>query len=158
MFTGFGTDKSEDIVNNLKWGLDHWIYGTTSYNGGTVRHAERAVDGGISLGSNDFRFHPVTEVIEAVEGTQGDFGNAFDDWGNRFSSNSGNPVIHAVFPAATRCQRHGAQRDLAAPIVDSDRLVFPISAPEPWRAARKKYWSRWVDTTRDMRGAAVSAA
>ena len=150
VFTGFGTDKSEDIVNNLKWGLDHWIYGTTSYNGGTVRHAERAVDGGIPLGSNDFRFHPVTEVIEAVEGTRGDFGNAFDDWGNRFSSNSGDPVIHAVFPL-----RHVANgmepARLAAPIVDSDRLVFPISDPEPWRAARKQYWSRWVDTTRDMR-------
>ena len=150
VFTGFGTDKSEDIVNNLKWGLDHWIYGTTSYNGGTVRHAGRAGDVGIPLGSNDFRFHPITEVIEAVEGTRGDFGNAFDDWGNRFGSNSGNPVIHAVFPL-----RHVARgmepARLAAPIVDSDRRVFPISDPEPWRAARKKYWSRWVDTTLDMR-------
>ena len=150
VFTGFGTDKSEDIVNNLKWGLDHWIYGTTSYNGGTVRHAERTGDSAIALGSNDFRFHPVTEVIEAVEGTRGDFGNAFDDWGNRFGSNSGNPVIHAVFPL-----RHVADgiepARLAAPIFESDRLVFPISDPEPWRAARKTYWSRWVDTTQDMR-------
>ena len=150
VFTGFGTDKSEDIVNNLNWGLDHWIYGTTSYNGGTVRHAERSGEESIPLGSSDFRFDPVTEVIEAVEGTGGDFGNAFDDWGNRFSSNSGNPVIHAVFPL-----RHVANgmepARLAAPIFESDRLVFPISDPEPWRAARKAYWSRWVDTTRDMR-------
>ena len=150
VFTGFGKDKSEDIVNNLKWGLDHWIYGTTSYNGGTVRHAERTGERGIPLGSNDFRFHPVTEVIEAIEGTRGDFGNAFDDWGNRFGSNSGNPVIHAVFPL-----RHVADgmepARLAAPIFESDRLVFPISDPEPWRAARKTYWSRWVDTTQDMR-------
>ena len=150
VFTGFGTAKSEDIVNNLKWGMDNWIYGTTSYNGGTVRHPERSADHGVPLGSNDFRFHPVTEVFEAVEGTRGDFGNAFDEWGNRFSSNSGNPVIHAVFPL-----RHVVEGmeppQLSASIYESDRLVYPISEPEPWRMARKSYWSRWVDTTRDMR-------
>ena len=150
VFTGFGTDKSEDIVNNLKWGMDHWIYGTTSYNGGTVRHAERPGDGEIPLGSDDFRFHPVTEVIEAVEGTRGDFGNAFDDWGNRFGSNSGNPVIHAVFPLRHVVDGMEPVR-LAAPILEFDRLVFPVSDPEPWRTARKTYWSRWVDTTHDMR-------
>lgn len=150
VFTGFGTDKSEDIVNNLKWGMDHWIYGTTSYNGATVRHAGRPGAIEIPLGTNDFRFHPVTEVIEAVEGTLGDFGNAFDDWGNRFGSNSGNPIIHAVFPL-----RHAADgmepRQMGAPIYESGRRVFQISRPEPWRVARKAYWSRWVDTTHDMR-------
>ncbi len=150
VFTGFGTDKSEDIVNNLKWGMDHWIYGTTSYNGGTVRHAELPADSEIPLGSNDFRFHPVTEVIEAVEGTRGDFGNAFDDWGNRFGSNSGNPVIHAVFPLQHVVDGMEPVR-LAFPIFEFDRLVFPVSEPEPWRTARKTYWSRWVDTTHDMR-------
>ena len=150
VFTGFGTDKSEDIVNNLKWGMDHWIYGTTSYNGGTVRHAEQASESAIPLGSNDFRFHPVTEVIEAVEGTRGDFGNAFDDWNNRFGSNSGNPVIHAVFPLRYVVDGMEPPR-LAVPIFDSDRIVFPISNPEPWREARKTYWSRWVNTTHDMR-------
>ena len=98
VFTGFGTDKSENIVNKLKWGMDQRIYGTTSYNCGTVRHAERSGDRDIPLASNNFRFHPISEVIEAVDGTLGDFGNAFDDWGNPFGSNSGNPVIHAVFP------------------------------------------------------------
>ena len=150
VFTGFGTDKSEDIVNNLRWSMDHWIYGTTSYNGGTVRHAERAEDGDLHLGSNDFRFHPVTEVIEAVEGTRGDFGNAFDEWGNRFSANSGNPVIHAVFPLRHVVAGMEIER-MAAPIFESERLVYPISKPEPWRAARKTYWSRWVNTTHDMR-------
>lgn len=44
VFSGFGTSKSEDIANNLKWGLDNWIYGASSYHGGEVRHAERATD------------------------------------------------------------------------------------------------------------------
>ncbi len=150
VFTGFGTEKSEDIVNNLKWGMDHWIYGTTSYNGGTVRHAERAGGSDVPLGANDFRFHPVTEVIEAVEGTRGDFGNAFDDWGNRFGSNSGSPIIHAVFPLRHAVDGMEPQL-LGAPIYESGRRVFPIGRPEPWRVARKAHWSRWVDSTHDMR-------
>ena len=150
VFTGFGTGKSEDIVNNLQWGPDHWIYGATSYNGGTVRHVQREAEGGIPLGGNDFRFHPVTEAFEPVEGTGGDFGNAFDDWGNRFGSNSGTPVIHSVFPL-----RHAGggiePRSLAERMRLPGQRVYPISRPEPWRVARKAHWSRWVDTTRDMR-------
>ena len=150
VFTGFGTDKSEDIVNNLKWGLDHWIYGTTSYNGGSVRHVERPGDASVPLASSDFRFHPLTEEFEAVEGTRGDFGNAFDAWGNRFASNSGNPVIHAVFPLRHVVEGLEPAR-LAVPIFESGRLVFPISKPEPWRVARKTYWNRYVDSTHEMR-------
>lgn len=150
VFTGFGTDKSEDIVNNLKWGLDHWIYGTTSYNGGSVRHVERPGDASVPLASSDFRFHPLTEEFEAVEGTRGDFGNAFDAWGNRFASNSGNPVIHAVFPLRHVVEGIEPAR-LAVPIFESGRLVFPISKPEPWRVARKTYWNRYVDSTHEMR-------
>ncbi len=150
VFSGFGTGKSEDIVNNLKWGPDHWIYGASSYNGGVVRHAQRSEADGVPLASNDFRFDPLTETFQAVEGTGGDFGNAFDDWGNRFGSNSGNPVIHAVFPLEHVVEGMEPP-ELAARIFESERLVYPISAPEPWRAARKNHWSRWVDTTHEMR-------
>ena len=150
IFTGFGTGKSEDIVNNLKWGMDHRIYGTTSYNGGTVRHAERSGDRPIPLGSNDFRFDPVSEVIEAVEGTGGDFGTAFDAWGNRFGSNSGNPAIHAVFPLHRSLEGMQPSR-LSHRIYESDLIVSPVSEPEPWRVARKTHWSRWVNTTLEMR-------
>ena len=152
VFTGFGTGKSEDIMNNLKWGLDHWIYGTSSYNGGEVRHAQNKNAEPVSVRSNDFRFHPVTEEFEAVEGTRGDFGNCFDDWGNRFASNAGTPIIQAVIPA-----RYVAQNPyltlprLSVPIFQSNRRLHPISKPEPWRMVRKTFWDRWVDTTHDMR-------
>ncbi len=150
VFTGFGTGKSEDIVNNLAWGLDNWIYGVSSYNGGAVRHVDRPADNPVEVRSNDFRFHPVTEVFEAAAATQGDFGHSFDSWGNRFAANAGSPVIHAVFPLRHQVESVPLAR-LAAPVLDSDGRVFPISRPEPWRVARKAFWSRWVDTTRDMR-------
>ena len=37
VFDGFGTAAAEDIMNNLKWGIDNCIYGVASYNGGEVR-------------------------------------------------------------------------------------------------------------------------
>ena len=33
VFTGFGTQNQQAMVNNLTWGLDHWIYGASGGNG-----------------------------------------------------------------------------------------------------------------------------
>jgi hypothetical protein len=40
VYTGFGTDNQQAMLNNLAWGLDHRIYGATAGNGGTVRRAD----------------------------------------------------------------------------------------------------------------------
>ena len=37
VYTGFGTQNQQAMVNNLAWGLDHFIYGAASGNGGTIR-------------------------------------------------------------------------------------------------------------------------
>ena len=41
MFTGFGTENVQGLVNGLLWGLDGWIYGVTSSNGGLIRNLSR---------------------------------------------------------------------------------------------------------------------
>ena len=41
VFTGFGTQNQQAMLNNLTWGLDHKIYGSTAENGGAIRHADR---------------------------------------------------------------------------------------------------------------------
>ena len=41
MFTGFGTENVQGLLNGLLWGPDGWIYGVTSSNGGEIRNLSR---------------------------------------------------------------------------------------------------------------------
>ena len=158
IYTGFGTGKSEDIMNNLKWGLDHQVYGAGSYNGGDVHFVDHPEREPVSVSRRDFTFDPVSGEFEAIEGTSGDFGNCFDDWGNRFVANAGTPVIHAVLPARYLAGNpHLTISQLANnQVFVSDKRVYPISRPEPWRVVRARFWRRWVDTDYQMRASRFS--
>ena len=153
VFTGFGTERIENTMNNLEWGLDHLIYGASSSNAGEVRPSGEPRAEGIPLRSRDFRFDPVSGQFELQAGT-GDFGNGFDDWGNRFVCNAGTVIMHAVLPNRylARNPYLVAPRGLKNLLKSEGRgRVYPISAPEPWRTVRQTFWDRWVNTTHHMR-------
>ncbi|WP_197442852.1 PVC-type heme-binding CxxCH protein [Lignipirellula cremea] len=158
VFEGFGTAAAEDIMNNLKWGLDNRIYGAASYNGGEVRREGDDRSKPISVRGASFRFDPVAFQLDQLPGT-GDFGNCFDDWGNRFVSNAGQLLMHPVYgePYLGR-NPHLTVRDVLHRSASAKRDMFSISPPEPWRVVRKRFWERWVDTTRDMRASRFSDA
>ena len=42
VFTGFGTQNQQAMLNNLKYGFDHMIYGSTGPNGGKVHAADES--------------------------------------------------------------------------------------------------------------------
>ena len=153
VLTGFGTQAAENMLNNLEWGPDGKIYGTTSYNGGEVRPAESDDSEGITLRNRDFRFDPVTFEVEPLSDT-GDFGNTFDDWGNRFICNAGTWIVHSVLQETDLARNPyltGARttRSLARGKEASE--VYSISPPDPWKVLRARFWEKWVDTTHDMR-------
>ncbi len=138
MFTGFGFITEEGSANNLIWGLDHWIYGAGSNSGGEVRPADDPNARAVSLRGRDFRFHPATGQFEAISGSE-QFGNTFDDWGNRFICQNSKPVVHVILPA------HYLSRNPYLPVPAVRRniwsggdRVYRASAPEPWRLARSK--------------------
>ena len=97
VYTGFGAENPQAIVNNLQFWLDHKIYGTTAGNGGEVRPVDRPEVSAVSVRGRDFRFDPATGDFETITGTN-QFGNTFDDWGNRFLCNESNPLTHVVLP------------------------------------------------------------
>src|SRR6185295_17519740 len=101
VFTGFGTQNQQSMLNNLNMGLDHKIYGSTAGNGGKIRCVELPAGGKppdhpeVDVNGRDFCFDPQTGAFEAITGTM-QFGNCFDDWGDRFLCSESQPLLHAV--------------------------------------------------------------
>jgi putative membrane-bound dehydrogenase-like protein len=136
VFTGFGLRNQQSIMNNLRFGLDHKIYGSTSYNGGTIHRGDDDKSPGVTVTGHDFRFDPETHEFETISGTI-QFGNSFDDWGNRFTCSQAQPLLHVVLP-----QQYLARNPyLAVPTAINDIArasvpVFRTSPIEHWRQIR----------------------
>lgn len=136
VYTGFGTQNQQAMVNNLAWGLDHFIYGAASGNGGIIRPVENTDSKGVSVDHCDFRFNPVSNSFEPISGND-QFGNTFDDWGNRFTCDESHPLSQPVLP------RRELERNpfLAVPSTVEDIAggavpIFRISPIERWRQIR----------------------
>lgn len=140
VFTGFGTSNVQALLNNLKWGLDHKLYGATAGNGGEVVPADKPNAEPLTLRGRDFRFSPVDEKLEPTSGTA-QFGNSFDDWGNRFVCSNSNHAQHVVLPNEYLVRnpylpvpsviKSIAKEGGASP-------VFRSSSAEPWRIVRTR--------------------
>lgn len=136
VYTGFGLQNQQAMLNNLQWGLDHKIYGSTAGNGGVIRPADKPDAEGVSVNGRDFRFDPVTGEFEAITGTI-QFGNSFDDWGNRFLCSESSPLLHAVLP------QHYLARNPFLPVPQVIQTIaggpvpiFRTSPLERWRIVR----------------------
>ncbi|HTM54326.1 MAG TPA: PVC-type heme-binding CxxCH protein [Pirellulales bacterium] len=136
IYTGFGDRNQQGVVNNLNWHVDHKIYGSGSTNGGAIRPAGKNDSPPIVLSSRDFRFDPRTARFETVSGSK-QFGNAFDDWFNRFLCSESKPAYHVVLP-----QQYLARNPhLAVPTALEDLApgvtpIYRISPVERWREVR----------------------
>ena len=135
ILTGFGFTTEEGTANNLIWGLDHWIYGAGSNSGGEIRPADQPSAPPISIRGHDFRFHPATGRFEAISGSE-QFGNAFDDWGNRFICQNSKPAVHVVLPARYLARNPYLPVASVRNEIWKGDQVYRISPPENWRVAR----------------------
>ena len=140
VFTGFRKFNVQAVMNNLKWGLDHQIYGAGGSNGGKIQASGISKTDPINMGRRDFRFDAGTEKFEVISGGAR-FGNTFDDWGNRFICNIRNPLMHIVLP--TNYLARNRYLPVVSAINDAadagDTIsVFRASPPEPWRIINAK--------------------
>jgi putative membrane-bound dehydrogenase-like protein len=102
-YSGFAEGNTQLRANHPTLALDNHIYISNGLRGGTIVDASRpdpspnrgGESGGVSISGMDFRFDPLTRKFEAVSG-MGQFGLAFDDYGNRFVCSNRNPAIHIV--------------------------------------------------------------
>jgi putative membrane-bound dehydrogenase-like protein len=136
VYTGFGTQNQQAMVNNLTWGLDHKVYGAAAGNGGIIQPAGDPRAPGISVEHNDFRFDPVTGSFEPISGSD-QFGNTFDDWGNRFTCDESHPLSQPVLPRAELARNPFlAVSSVVQDITGGSVPIFRISPIERWRQIR----------------------
>ncbi|HEY2156454.1 MAG TPA: PVC-type heme-binding CxxCH protein, partial [Isosphaeraceae bacterium] len=140
VFTGFGTQNVQGLLNGLIWGTDGWIYGSSGSNGGEIRNLTRPEAAVDTLRGRDFRFKPDTLAFEPISGG-GQFGHCFDDWGHRFVCNNSNHIRQVVLPADAVDRNPfftpgAVLTDIA--VEGGAAPVFRISPPEPWRVVRTR--------------------
>lgn len=128
-FEGFAEENTQLRANHPRLGLDNWIYVANGLRGGKVVSRKLPDQKPIDISGRDFRFDPLTGKAEAVSGN-GQFGLAFDDWGNRFNCSNRNPCRHVVIEdrylkANPSVSVPAVMHDVAAAAEQS--RIFPIS-------------------------------
>ncbi|MEO8351985.1 MAG: PVC-type heme-binding CxxCH protein [Chthoniobacteraceae bacterium] len=99
VLTGFDTKQSTQLrVNDPTLGPDGWIYLASGLSGGRITAPDHPEFPALELKS-DLRFHPETGRFEAIDG-RGQYGQSFDEWGNRFICMNRIQVQHVVLPSA----------------------------------------------------------
>jgi putative membrane-bound dehydrogenase-like protein len=140
MFTGFGTQNVQALLNGLLWGTDGWIYGSSGGNGGDIKNLSQPQEKPIVIRGRDFRFKPDGSAFEPVSGG-GQFGHSFDDWGHRFVCNNSNNIRQVVLTARELDRNPALAVSTVTPDIATDGgagPVYRISAPEPWRVVRTR--------------------
>jgi putative membrane-bound dehydrogenase-like protein len=97
LYEGFAAQNPQLRVSHPVLGLDGWVYCANGLRGGKVTRAGDPNAKPVDLSGRDFRFHPLTGAYEAISGL-GQFGNTFDDWGNRFVCDNRHHLRHVVMP------------------------------------------------------------
>lgn len=137
IFTGFGFRNDEGTANNLFWGLDSWIYGAGSNSGGDIQSCQNKEAKAVSIRGRDFRFHPRTCEFQALSGSE-QFGNAMDNWGNRFLSQNSKPAVHVVLPSRYLERNPYLPVSTTTTAIWKGDRIYRMSEIEAWRLARTK--------------------
>ncbi|MEW5979486.1 MAG: PVC-type heme-binding CxxCH protein [Acidobacteriota bacterium] len=165
VFSGFAVVNPESRITNLRYNIDNWIYASNNGREGDIRFLERPDASPVSVLGADFRFRLDRGWFEAESGpTQ--FGQALNDWGDRFITENTVHVRHVVVP-----RRYLARNPYFVPgraaqdISDHGQPsapLFPRSKPQQWRIARtemrqRRYRENELDKVRDLNPASEMA-
>jgi len=136
LFTGFFENNSEAQITNLKFNVDNWIYGSNFGNPGQVQFLRQPDAPKVSVQGTDFRFRLDRGLFEPAAGST-QFGQAIDNWGNRFSTQNTIHISQIVIP--WRYLSRDTLNKAKAPvqnISDHDLEMFQLTPPPYWRAER----------------------
>jgi putative membrane-bound dehydrogenase-like protein len=160
VFTGFGKQNVQGLLNSFRWGIDNRVQGATGTNGGKVRRADLPAgdaqgadpkdaapkDAVVNLSGRDFSFDPRKLDLRPESGGA-QHGMSFDDFGRKFVSSNSDHIQQVVYDdryaaaLATSPGGAGVQLPPARVSIAADgpqAPVFRISPVEPWRVVRTR--------------------
>lgn len=100
LYTGLGTFDTHAVINNLRWGMDGWIYATHGYSGGTARSPDGREDFG-RINSGVVRFKPDGSAFEQFSSKGGNTWGLDVAWDGEIfytQPTSGDLLNHVVLP------------------------------------------------------------
>ncbi len=102
LYTGLGINDTHAVLNNLRWGLDGWIYGTHGYSRGEVSNGDGTKKFG-AAGSGVVRFKPDGSAFEQYNSRNGNSWGLETTWDGQVfwtQPTSGTVFFHGVLPEA----------------------------------------------------------
>jgi putative membrane-bound dehydrogenase-like protein len=141
LYTGFPKVNPEARITNPRLNLDNWVYCSNEGRDGKITSPDHPNMPPVMVRGADFRFRPDRDMAEPASGpTQ--FGQAVDQWGNRFIGQNTIHIRQVVLPM---------QYLLRAPTLDVGAVsqdisdhgrgssqMFPLTKPQEWRRERTK--------------------
>lgn len=100
LYTGWGTFDTHAVINNFRWGLDGWVYGTVGYTRGRVKSGDGTKDFG-DIAAGVYRFRPDGSMLEQIAA------GGCNTWGCEVAPDGeivfttatcGEPICHVVIP------------------------------------------------------------
>lgn len=111
MLDGFQI-SSNNVVNNLHWGPDGWLYGAIGLSSQSQVGLPGAdADRRVQITRGIWRYHPVRHVFEKVaEGMVNPWGADFNEFGDLITANTVLAHLWHIVPGMY-CERRAAERD-----------------------------------------------
>ncbi|MFO1449414.1 MAG: PVC-type heme-binding CxxCH protein [Opitutaceae bacterium] len=100
LYTGLGIADTHAVINNLRWGLDGWIYATHGYSRGDVTSPDGKIAFG-AAGSGVVRFKPDGSAFEQYSSRGGNTWGLDITWDGQVlwtQPTSGTVFFHTVLP------------------------------------------------------------
>ena len=151
LYTGFGLDNIQQLLNSLQWGMDNWVYGCNGASGGTIRSLEKPDAPPVALGNRGIRFHPeVPGSMEPMSGG-GQYGLSPDAWQNWFVNTNTQHLRQIILP--DHYLRRNPGMTVSATTFDIPEhgpacKVYRISPFEQWRVERTQRRKTAPDSAR----------
>lgn len=154
--TGFDDKNTTQLrVSHPTLGPDGWIYLTSGYTGESPIRSPRFPDRPPLKLRTDARFHPFTGEFEAVDG-RAQFGQTFDDFGNRFICYNRVHVQHVV--GSSRHWKRNPDLNFSATVQNCPEVMINDLLSDTENLAARIYPISDNLTTADSHAGTFSAA